>query len=75
MVRNYLKKDFSVFPIKFKSKEPAVAWKEFQTRRPTPEELAGWFPDGAEINVGIVTGALSGVVGDDRENPLSVHRS
>jgi hypothetical protein len=39
------------------------SWKEFQSRRPTERELCDWFSrDDTGINVGIVTGRLSGLV-------------
>jgi putative DNA primase/helicase len=43
-------------------------WKEFQTRRPTKEELTGWMkasPDGWMV----VTGAISGIVVLDFDGP------
>lgn len=49
----------SVIPISHESKIPAIKWKEYQDRRPTHEEIAGW---PADVNVGIVTGAVSGIV-------------
>lgn len=43
------------------SKAPALSsWAEFQKRRPTPDEIKGWFPDGSQRGVGVVTGEVSG---------------
>ena len=45
-------------------KRPAVpSWKEFQSRRATEQEVREWFSqDGNDVNVGIVTGLISGLV-------------
>jgi len=50
-------------------KTPAIAWKRFQSQRPTFDDLVHWFAP-APMNLAIITGALSGVVvidvdGDD----------
>jgi Bifunctional DNA primase/polymerase, N-terminal len=42
-------------------KVPVIAWREYQTRRPTEHEIHAWF-DGRASNIAIVTGAVSGVV-------------
>ncbi len=49
-------------------KRPALPWKTYQQRRPTEAELSGWFAAGDQ-NVGIVTGAVSGVVVLDADSP------
>src|SRR5262245_63016779 len=49
-------------------KTPAIKWKIYQTRVPTPEEIDIWF-GGEPMNLAVITGALSGVVvidADDR---------
>lgn len=44
-------------------KHPALSsWKEFQNRRATEDEVRSWFTGHPELNVGIVTGKISGVV-------------
>jgi len=48
---------FSVIPIG-EDKRPAVAWKEYQDRRPSLKELVDWPHDG----LAIVTGPISGIV-------------
>lgn len=57
--RDYVRRGFSVIPLGVGSKRPTVEWKEFQSRRPTDEELVAWFSSPA--NLGIVTGSISGV--------------
>ena len=51
---------FSIIPILLDSKKPAIEWKEFQQRKPTEEELKKWFLEN-NFNIGIVTGAISGI--------------
>src|SRR5262245_40139887 len=53
----------SVIPIALgagNGKKPAVAWKQYQTRHATDEELAAWFA----VNHGLarITGSVSGIV-------------
>jgi hypothetical protein len=47
-------------------KVPAIAWKEFQTRRPTEDELRDWFA--TDQNVAIITGRVSNVVVVDADS-------
>lgn len=51
---------WSIFPLKPRSKEPVGPWKRFQTEHATAEEIAQWAT--TDCNVGIVTGAISGIV-------------
>lgn len=67
--KTYLDKGWSVFPVilsKAKDgkiiKRPAVAWKEYQTRKPTDKELHNWFDDGQYNAIGLATGKVSNVV-------------
>lgn len=52
----------SVVPVA--GKMATVRWKEFQTRRPTRDELVGWQWDG----LGIITGEVSKIVVVDCDN-------
>jgi hypothetical protein len=61
VARDYLSRGFSVIPIYPRGKKPATPWKEFQKRLPTDEELVKWFGNGSAYNIGIVTGAISGL--------------
>ena len=52
-------------------KVPAMAWRPYQTRRPTEAEIVEWF--GAQpANIAVITGALSGVVVVDADSPAAV---
>jgi energy-coupling factor transporter ATP-binding protein EcfA2 len=69
-VHEYLTLGFSVIPLRFNSKQPALdSWNEFQTRRPTPEEVQKWWGDGHQHGVAIVCGKVSGVVVLDIDDP------
>lgn len=50
-------------------KTPVIPWKEFQTRRPTEDELHAWFSE--PCNIAIITGELSGVVVVDADSPAA----
>ncbi len=57
-----LARGWSVVPIKAGAKRPTVQWEAFQNRLPTREEVEGWFRRWPDANLGIVTGAISGLV-------------
>lgn len=73
----YIENGFSIIPIRLGDKNPAVSWKEFQTRQPSEEEVDAWFNDGVPDGSGglikvfglaIVTGAVSNLVVVDCDN-------
>ena len=52
---------FSVIPCG-KDKRPLLSsWKEFQTRKPTEQEIFAWWTQNPDANIGIVTGEISGI--------------
>ena len=53
---------FSIFPVRPRDKKPAIAWKRYQTEPATSEDLQAWFGNGQNYNIGIVAGAISGIV-------------
>jgi len=55
----YLSKGLSIIPLKPRSKEPLMPWKEFQDRLASDKEVEEWF-SGSENNIGIVCGSISG---------------
>ena len=57
----YLSLGFSVIPIAYKTKKPLIPWAEYQKRRATVEEIKAWVCEYYPLNIGIVTGAISGV--------------
>jgi len=56
----YVGLGLSVLPIKTdETKAPAIAeWKEFQSRRPTPQEIGNYFK--RNVGIGIIGGVVSG---------------
>jgi hypothetical protein len=57
----YREQGFSFFPLKPRSKEPALpSWKTYQERRPTDDEVSGWVRNMAFGNIAVVTGSVSG---------------
>lgn len=65
---NYYKLGFSIIPLGQEKDEVLVKWKQYQTTRATLEEIAAWIQRWPEINLGVVTGAISGIVVVDIEN-------
>ena len=57
-----LARGWSVIPVRPRDKRPIVAWQAYQEERPTVEQLERWWTRWPEANVGIVTGAISGLV-------------
>ena len=56
----YLSQGFSVIPIK-PNKKPYISWEEFQKRRPTEQEIRGWWGKWPDAMIGIITGSISGI--------------
>jgi len=50
-------------------KVPTFPWKIFETMHPTDDNLRAWFGNGRPRNVGIVCGAISGLVAVDLDSP------
>jgi hypothetical protein len=58
----YLQRHWSVIPVLPFEKRPAIRWMAFQNRYASEDEVRGWFEQWPTANVGIVTGAISGLV-------------
>ena len=58
---DYLSRGWSVIPLRPKSKKPLIPWEQFQSRLTTEYEVRGWFERTPDLNIGIVTGKLSGL--------------
>lgn len=57
----YLDRGWSVIPIRPRDKRPLLPWEEFQNRRATLDEVDEWVKRWPEMNLAVVTGAISGV--------------
>ena len=58
----YLRRGWSVIPVREKDKRPAVPWKAYQSKLVSEKTLHDWFTRSPDYNVAVVTGALSGIV-------------
>lgn len=68
-VRGYLNAGLSVIPIEARGKRPLVSWTVYQSRRSSEEEVRGWLMRWPAMNIGVVTGAVSGIVVLDVDGP------
>ncbi len=57
-----LGRGWAAIPVESGGKRPLVRWESFQNRLPTKQEVEDWFGRWPEANLGIVTGAVSGLV-------------
>jgi len=53
---------WSVIPIRVKDKKPALKWEKYQKVRAGEEQIRAWWKKWPQANVGIVTGAISGII-------------
>ena len=65
----YLRMGLSIIPIEPKGKRPLIPWAEYQKRRATEEEAKEWLKKWPDMNLGVVTGAISGLVIVDLDGP------
>jgi len=68
----YLKLGFSVIPIEPNGKRPLVKWEPFQQELATPALIDLWVQQWPMLNIGIVTGFLSGLTIVDIDGPEGV---
>jgi hypothetical protein len=66
---DYLSRGWSVIPLLPGSKSPCIPWREYQQRLATDEVVQGWTERWPQANVGIVTGAVSGLIVLDADTP------
>ena len=52
---------WSVIPCR-RDKRPCLSWKQFQSRKPTPEEIRSWQSEYSPWAWAVITGTVSGVV-------------
>ena len=61
---------FNVIPIRAGDKVPATQWRNYQSRHSTTDEIGRWAVQPG--NIGIVTGAISGIVVLDLDSPEAI---
>lgn len=66
-------KGWSIIPIRPGHKRPAIRWIEYQDRQPTEQEIIQWWEEWPDADIAIVTGAVSGLVIVDCDNPDALH--
>jgi len=66
---DYAQRGWSVIPLKPRDKRPLVAWEAYQTQRASVEQVREWWDQYPGANVGLVTGAISGIVVLDVDGP------
>ena len=59
------RRGLSVIPVpradgRFDGKVPAIAWRDYQSRLPTEDEIRNWFA--TDQNIAVITGAVSDIV-------------
>jgi hypothetical protein len=69
----YLDRGWVVIPVSPETKRPLVKWQHFQEAMPSEDDVCGWWEMWPEARVGIVTGALSGIVVVDCDNEDALH--
>jgi len=69
-----LRKNKPVFPVVRQTKKPWVAWKPYQDRLPTREEVVAWWTQWPDANIGMATGRLSGLMVVDSDSEEAVKR-
>ena len=58
----YAKLGWSIFPIKTKEKKPKIKWEKYQREKATEEQIKNWWKKWPDANIGIVAGAISGII-------------
>ena len=58
----FLKRGWSVLPVRAHDKRPLIAWEPLQAARPSASDLSDWFRRWPDANIGIVTGEISNLV-------------
>ena len=63
----YQKMGYSVIPVHFETKNPYFAWKGFQGKCATPDQIKKWWTTWPRASVAVITGKISGIVVVDVE--------
>lgn len=59
---SYHRMGIGVIPLKPRDKRPLIEWETYQKSRPTEEKIRAWWTMWPDANIGVITGAVSGVV-------------
>jgi len=69
----YLELGYSMIPVDTK-KHPLIKWEPYQKKRASKEEIEGWFRKWPNMNIGIVTGAISNLLVIDTDTAPAIVR-
>ena len=69
----YLDRGWSVIPIRKGQKVPAIAWKEYQHRHPTEDEIYSWFGNN-DYDIAVICGKISKLVVVDTDDEEATKR-
>jgi len=58
---DYCRKNISVIPVS-RDKKPLIEWRKFQTQRADEQQINEWFAKFPDMQIGIVTGKISGLI-------------
>ena len=58
-IERYRNEGLSFIPIPYKSKVPAIEWKQFQQMKPNDGQVKSWF-NGRDTNLAVICGSVSG---------------
>lgn len=70
----YEKLGWFVLPADPNEKKPLVKWKDRRDRRPTPEEIRGWWKRRPDARIAIATGSRSGFDVVDVDGPEALEK-
>lgn len=62
----YVERGWSVFPLHDK-RRPCIQWKQYQTERPTADQVRAWWEEYPDAYIGVALGSVSGVIRVDAE--------
>jgi hypothetical protein len=71
--KEYNNLGWKVFPLKSRSKEPFLKWREFEKKPPSDRQLESWFKD-RPFNIGIITGKASEIIVVDFDSKNAIER-
>jgi RecA-family ATPase len=71
----YYANHFNVIPLRLDKRPRLVSWKKYQNEAVTPADIQNWFGGGLKppVNVGIVTGKVSGIWVLDADSEEAIH--
>ncbi len=68
----YISLGWSLIPLKPRSKEPLITWQGYQTQKASIQQVQDWLLKWPEMNLGVVTGAISQIVVVDLDGTVGM---